>query len=164
MCLRSRREVAIQVSGTKIVDRWSAWNSRGRPLIEPPHPQGRPAGDGESLICPSQPSGLGSIVIGLVGADGLLRRVSARADSEVLSTAGIDEVRYAGQCLENQCSYWAGSCQLAGAIVHPMDRPESLEPCVVRGRCRWFLEHGPASCGTCSQVTYLMRAPERDTD
>lgn len=163
MYLRSRREVATHVSELGIVERWSAWNSLGRPLVDPPRSSGRSAGGG-SLICPSQPSDLGSIVLGHVGADGLLQRVSSRADSEMLSTAGIDEVRYAGECLESQCTYWADSCQLAAAIVHPTDRPEILDPCVVRGRCRWFLEHGPAACGTCSQVTYLMRAPERDTD
>lgn len=146
----------MEVSQGDIVNRLVEWHTSGRPTIEPPRRVGPSGADEMPRVCPSQPEGLGTITLGTISPEGRLRRSVLRDAATAFLEVTDGEVRYAGDCYEHKCSYWAGSCQLAGVIVRPEDRPESLDPCGVRGRCRWFLEHGPAACGTCARVSYLM--------
>ena len=136
-----------------VTQRLFDWFRHGRPRKSPPHGVGKLAHDGKVIMCPSQSGEHGSVVLGHISPDGRLVRPGSDGLNEEPIPAG-SQLRIAGDCLHERCAYWADSCQLAAAIVDSSDSDDRLATCPIRQQCRWWLEHGPTACGTCSYVSY----------
>lgn len=135
------------------------------------------APDTRQRSCPSAPAAPGSMLLGVLGADGRIHnlRTAMTVDQDFLDAAGTNgpveaRMRFAGRCQTSGCSQWTGT--RCGVIDRAMAHLEAarqspvaadLPPCVIRGDCRWFAQAGPAACGTCSLIvtdTREMRAAE----
>jgi hypothetical protein len=137
------------------------WIRKGRPRVSPPHKVLQTEIGEEAIMCPSQPSEYGAVILGHISpGERLVRTGSENINQDSLPSGA--QLRIAGDCRHERCAYWADSCQLAAAIVDPSDSDGRLPTCPIRQQCRWWLEHGPAACGTCSYVSYL--APGTDTN
>jgi hypothetical protein len=143
-------------SPADISRRLESWHGSGRPHLEPPTPWPSATVDESPVICPSQSGQDGTVVLGIIDGEGRLQRSARRQTSDTSVKEGETTLRLAGECQHQRCAFWSGSCQLAGAVVRSSDAAERLPACPVRRQCRWFLEHGPGACGTCSVVSYLM--------
>lgn len=93
-------------------------------------------------------------MLGHLRSDGTINR---RVDPET-EVVPDDVLRYAGECQQSRCAFWADSCQLAAVIIEPVEVIGPLPVCSYRQRCRWWIEHGPSACSTCETVTYISRA------
>lgn len=143
--------------GDSIPVRLSCWHAAGRPRLAAVRSWPERTVSGEVVMCPSQSADEGTLVLGIFGDDGRLSRQSVPNHALVAENeAGSHAIRYAGECRQDDCAYWADSCQLAAAIVRDDDSCEPIAQCPIRQRCRWHLEHGSKACGTCSLVRYQM--------
>lgn len=136
-----------------ITQRLRQWFRQSRPRVFPAHKVIRSDIGGKPIMCPSQPSDYGTMILGHISPGGRLVRTGSEGINEDALPAGA-QLRIAGDCLHERCAYWADSCQLAAAIVDTADSEERLPTCPIRQQCRWWLEHGPAACGTCEFVRY----------
>jgi len=119
----------------------------------------------ETLLCPSsQPGVPGCRVLGVVqqGSEGpeveyLNEHLPATPEVFAMaSPANPTEVfRLAAECQTRRCPHFDGAdCRLATRIVQILPAVVSALPaCLIRGRCRWFRQEGPAACRRCPQVT-----------
>jgi len=115
-------------------------------------------------LCPSAPPDQdGAQVLGVVRSTERGPRVGylnahQPVTDEILAAAGpVDPrqvIRVAAPCQENRCSHHDGqTCSLAARIVQTLTPVgDSLPPCVIRRRCRWYLEQGAPACHRCPQV------------
>lgn len=141
----------------EVVERISTWTERGRPHVEPRSEHPSAMTGGERVLCPSQAPEEGTLVIGVIRDDGSIARTSEPRPVPVdLTNAQQARLRLAGPCRRTGCDYWAGSCQLAGAIVVRGGVDGDLPPCHIRNRCRWSIEQGAAACSVCDVVNYWM--------
>jgi len=128
------------------------------------------AGAGESPIaCPSAPCAPGAVLVGIALSGGRIAYASDRivVDDEFLRAAqeqGWPErrFRFSTPCARAACSQWTGS--QCGVIETVLDATgstrgsaasideQSLPACVIRPRCRWFLQRGTEACGVCPIV------------
>lgn len=123
--------------------------------------------------CPSAPAEPGARLIGIAGPDGRIQnlRTPLPVDAGFLAYASVQgppeaRMRFAGRCVEGRCKQWTGhSC---GVIERVLDRlaelgdPQAeaeLQPCAIRGSCRWFGQSGRAACRACTLVVTDTRAP-----
>ena len=137
-----------------VSNRLLGWIRKGRPRLSPPHKVLQPAIGEQAIKCPSQPTEYGTVILGHISPGGRLVRTGSH-DLNEESIPTRSQLRIAGDCRHERCAYWADSCQLAAAIVDSSDSEDRLPTCPIRQHCRWWLEHGPAACGTCSYVSYL---------
>jgi hypothetical protein len=82
---------------------------------------------------------------------------------DLASPADPREVfRFGAPCEMAACAHYTGSrCSLAERIVSELPvAAESLPPCRLRSRCRWFMEQGAAACVRCPLIITLQRHPD----
>jgi hypothetical protein len=117
-------------------------------------------------MCPSGRCEPGSILLGVVAADGRVGylRPEVQIDAEFVATARSGRApekrfRFAQPCVEGQCAQWTGSqCGIIQSVLESdegravLDEPRSLPRCSIRPRCRWFGEHGARACAVCPLV------------
>ncbi|MEP6564584.1 MAG: hypothetical protein ABJB10_05560 [Mesorhizobium sp.] len=122
------------------------------------------AEDGEKS-CPSARAEPGALLIGVVGADGIVQPIPTRLEIDaefvdLASKAGVPEARFrfAGRCVEGQCKQWTGnSCGviekvLTGMAEQKIAPAENLPRCAIRGTCRWYSQRGADACRACVYV------------
>jgi hypothetical protein len=130
------------------------WIREGRLRVSPPHRVLHSTIGEQTIMCPSQPTEYGTVILGHISPGGRLVRTGSDGINQDSLPSGA-QLRVAGDCRHERCAYWADSCQLAAAIVDPSDSDDRLPTCPIRQQCRWWLEHGPTACGTCSYVSYF---------
>jgi hypothetical protein len=122
------------------------------------------AADGEKS-CPSARAEPGALLIGVVGADGIVQPIRTRLEIdadfvEQASKSGVPEARFrfAGRCVEGKCKQWTGnSCGviekvLTGLADQKIAPAENLPRCAIRGSCRWYSQRGADACRACVYV------------
>jgi hypothetical protein len=115
--------------------------------------------------CPSARAEPGALLIGIVGADGMVQPIPTRLeiDADFVERArqgGPPEARFrfAGRCVEGKCAQWTGnSCGviekvLTGMADQNVKAADNLPRCAIRGTCRWFSQRGKAACLACAFV------------
>jgi len=131
------------------------WHLAGRPRLVPPSPSPSHEVDGLPVMCPSQSEEHGTIILGhIIDGEQLVRTPRHPNRANISAIPDGASLRLAGQCHQAPCAYWNDSCQLAAAMVHPIDTIGKLPACPIRKSCRWWIEHGSTACGTCSLVSY----------
>jgi len=144
-------------TGESAVRRLVRWHHDGRPKLTPVASWTDREVGGLPILCPSQSTVDGSVVLGhITPGDSLVRTSGADSPDADTPTPEGSSVRLVGDCRHERCAYWSDSCQLAGAIIDESDSTGELPVCSIRKQCRWWLEHGRAACGTCSLVSYTM--------
>ena len=126
------------------------------------------------LLCPSATCQEGSVLLGIVGRDGVVGYVRPKlyVDAGFVEEARKgrkpeSRFRFAAPCVEAQCGYWTGhECgligkldQLASEQLEP-DIGDSLPACSIRASCRWFSQRGAAACRVCPFVVTEPNSPE----
>lgn len=125
----------------------------------------------KDLLCPSAPAEVGSLLIGVVGADGAVQYIRDRLPitSEFLDAAkqqGSPEqrFRFSSRCVQGNCAQWKeGRCGLPdrlGRLVASDDLIEELPRCAIRSQCRWFAQIGINACKLCPIVTTRNEDPQ----
>ena len=116
------------------------------------------------LLCPSaNADGPEAAVIGVVlgSADEPrvrpLERPVPVTDEILNSTAPLPPtrvLRIAAVCQQHECRHFSdGQCNFAAKVVRLLPEvTDTLPPCKVRSRCRWFAQEGPSACLRCPQV------------
>jgi hypothetical protein len=124
----------------------------------------QPSGTESPLLCPSSsPDSQESMVIGVIGGTGEqphMRHLEqpVPVTEEILALTGpvtpTEVFRFASPCLCSSCANFADSrCSLATRIVRLLPvATETLPPCRIRSRCRWWHEEGREACLRCPQV------------
>jgi len=115
--------------------------------------------------CPSARAEPGALLIGVVGADGIVQPIPTRLEIDaefvdLASKAGVPEARFrfAGRCVEGKCKQWTGnSCGviekvLTGMAEQMIAPAENLPRCAIRGSCRWYSQRGADACRACVYV------------
>jgi hypothetical protein len=125
--------------------------------------------------CPSGRCREGAVLLGIVGAKGVLGHVSPPIpiDAEFVERArqgGTPEARFrfAEPCIEQECGQWTGCrCGVIDAVVHSsagqriaQEAPGPLPVCAIRSSCRWFAQTGPPACVICP---YIVHTPEKSS-
>lgn len=125
----------------------------------------------EELHCPSAPAAPGAKLFGIVQADGRvgLFGKALTVDEAFLAKARKGRApekrfRFAAPCVQQGCRQWRdGQCGVIRRVMEAVgeaaggDQPDGtkdagLQPCALRGHCRWFAERGRAACGVCPEV------------
>jgi hypothetical protein len=128
-------------------------------------------GDVRKLYCPSARPEPGGVVFAVRTGDP--ERAGVRyLDEPVPVTPDVlalaDPVdpreifRVGAPCAEASCVHFTGSsCSLISRIVSELPTAvDSLPPCRLRARCRWFQEQGGAACRRCPLVITLQTRPD----
>lgn len=127
-------------------------------------------------VCPSSTCEQGSILLGIVRADGRIAYLNPgiEVDEEFIETARKGRspekrFRFAAPCVEEKCTQWTGS--RCGAIEHAValqdeqllpEASEQLPNCAIRPSCRWFSQIGVRACRVCPFViTDTLSASEK---
>ena len=121
----------------------------------------------DQKLCPSGRALPGSVLLGVVGADGRVGYVRPElvVDQEFIDRAEAagaleERFRFAEPCVEHHCGHWSGGCcQLVGQVeraVEPREQTRvtlaTLPRCAIRSRCRWFEQRGAEACRVCPLV------------
>ena len=118
----------------------------------------------EERLCPSARCEPGAILLGIVGADGVVGYVRPQidVDEEFVSTAAQGRspekrFRFASRCVEDKCMQWTGSrCGVIDKVLERQERGElpsaDLPACTIRQECRWHAQSGPRACTVCPFV------------
>lgn len=120
----------------------------------------------DGRLCPSSTCEQGSILLGIVRADGRIAYLDPgiEVDEEFVETARKGRspekrFRFAAPCVEEKCTQWTGSA--CGAIEHAValqdeqllqEESEQLPNCAIRPSCRWFSQIGGRACRVCPFV------------
>jgi hypothetical protein len=118
----------------------------------------------KETLCPSAPASEGSLIIGIVGANGIVSYIRDRMevttsflDSARLSGTPERRFRFSSPCQQRACAQWTnGSCALPSqlaAFVPVGELAESLPRCSIRQQCRWFIQSGARACRICPTVS-----------
>jgi len=125
--------------------------------------------NGAELSCPSARCEVGAVLLGIVGADGVVGYVTPRmtVDRDFVRKACAGRTpetrfRFAQPCIKGRCKRWTGSD--CGLITKILDSPEasnrgasmsgSLPKCVIRSSCRWFAQGGVRACAVCPLIIH----------
>lgn len=79
--------------------------------------------------------------------------------------SAVEGTRPAGRCQTSRCGHFRGSCKL-GVVVAISGRVASsrglsvVEPCELRGTCRWFVENGADACQLCEHIVREVGVPK----
>ena len=134
-------------------------------------PGGGASGRG-NLHCPSAPAAPGGQLIGVVQQDG---RVALLGKALPLDDDFLDKVRrgrapekrfrFSAPCLKDGCKQWSdGQCGVIRRVLSAVEDDAALQaeaagtdsaplqPCALRGACRWFAERGRPACRVCPLV------------
>jgi hypothetical protein len=118
---------------------------------------------GGPLLCPSAPCAAGNDLIGIVGRDGRVGLLAQpiRLDANFVSMAreGRDPARrfrFATPCLAKGCTQWnQDRCGVSDEVIATLGAEigaAELQPCGIRGQCRWFRQAGAGACAACPDV------------
>jgi hypothetical protein len=128
------------------------------------HPEAAPSSE---LTCPSGCCEEGAILLGVVGADGVVGYISPRATVNAqflqrVQVGGSPErrFRFAQPCVDSQCRQWTeAGCGVIDRVLAARDeadhlpgRSSSLPQCSIRRSCRWFAQRGARACEVCPFV------------
>jgi hypothetical protein len=124
-------------------------------------------------LCPSAPAQEGSILLGVVQADGSIAYLKDRIEvtREFLEIARFgrspeQRFRFSAPCRESACGQWTdGGCRLPESLADAIPESESdrLPHCSIRARCRWFDQAGAAACRVCPLVVTRNELPTTRT-
>lgn len=115
-------------------------------------------------FCPSaQPDWQDSVAIGIMGGTAEQPRMAHLGGTlpvteHLLTLSGpvapTEVFRFAAPCMQGQCAHFQNSsCGLVTQIVTLLPTvADTLPSCVIRPRCRWWLQAGKAACFRCAQV------------
>lgn len=114
-------------------------------------------------LCPSARCKPGALLLGVVGVDGNVAVTGEEfvVDDDFVRVARAGRTpekrfRFADTCVRSGCLHWKqGACGLIDVVLSraPAENPPSeLRPCVIRSRCRWYLQRGATACGGCPTV------------
>ncbi len=119
--------------------------------------------DNDNHLCPSSRAEVGALLIGIVGASGrigIMRR-PLPVDVDFLDAARKGRAlekrfRFSSPCLKSRCGQWSkGRCGVIDkviAIAPSLDASDRLQPCGIRGSCRWFAQSAAKACASCPEV------------
>jgi hypothetical protein len=120
---------------------------------------------GGEIACPSARAEPGATLLGVIGVDGRVAylKTALQIDQDFIDEAGKDgppeeRFRFAGTCVEGRCVQWDGGAKRCGVLdgVVPFlgtgDETAPLQPCVIRGACRWYRQDGAGACRICPGV------------
>lgn len=132
----------------------------------------RPTGAEEQRTCPSARCEEGSLLIGIVGGDGLVGylRPALPVDADFVRIAAEgreaeQRLRFASPCVEGSCRHWTGrQCGLIDSTLEEaqgreLPGPDRLPRCSIRSSCRWFGQRGADACAVCPLVITEHPAP-----
>jgi len=121
----------------------------------------------DSRSCPSTRCTDGSLLLGIVKADGtvfFLGRPITIDDSFLVaaSRGNAPELRFrfAGACVQKGCANWEESgCQVATRRIgerletpREIGEPPPLPKCGIRANCQWYSQHKSDACGVCPSI------------
>lgn len=118
------------------------------------------------LTCPSAPCAPGATLVGVMGESGKLDylRTPMKVDAGFVRTVKAQtpspetRMRFAAPCQTTGCAQWSnGGCGVVRRVLDAVNDQggipsERLQPCVIRGACRWYAERGAQACGACKYV------------
>lgn len=124
---------------------------------------------GLTKTCPSAPAEVGSVVLGVVIAQGQVAYLTPNVPVttellEELHGHGIpveNRMRFACACREHGCQQWDGApgaggrCGLVDRAVTTLaidDGLKDLPACGIRATCRWFAQHQRRACAACPEI------------
>ena len=129
-----------------------------------------PVNEEAGFMCPSARCEEGSYLLGIVGADGVVGFIlpplpldAAFVEQAHKGRSPESRFRFTNRCVESNCGFWTGSrCGVIDNVVEtlPVQRAESLRPCMIRSQCRWFSQHGRSACDVCPLIVTEAR-PDR---
>jgi hypothetical protein len=115
-----------------------------------------------AALCPSAPAAPEAVLIGVIEPDGRVVNLTTPlpVDASFIERANTDapleaRFRFSSPCAEGRCGYWTGAqCGLIGKLTQavPPDNTDTLPPCAIRARCRWWRQKGREACAICSFV------------
>ena len=125
-----------------------------------------PAADEQApALCPSARAEPGATLLGVIGVDGQVAYLKTKLeiDQDFIDEASEygapeERFRFSGKCVEGKCMQWDNGASRCGVLdgVAPLlgrgDAEAPLQPCVIRGACRWFRQDGAAACRICPGV------------
>ena len=126
----------------------------------------------QNYLCPSARCEEGAILVGIVGANGVVGYVAPamKVDAEFVKTAHQGRTpesrfRFAQPCVEHRCMHWKEEhCGLIGEFKQAVSdagvsAPEnkSAPHCTIRSQCRWFAQLGMSACAVCPLVVHTCR-------
>ncbi len=124
---------------------------------------GPPIAEKGAIACPSARAEPGATLIGVIGVDGRVAylKTALEIDQDFIDEAAKDgppeeRFRFAGSCVEGRCVQWnAGRCGVLDGVVPFLgtgDAEAPLQPCVIRGACRWYRQDSASACRICPGV------------
>jgi hypothetical protein len=126
----------------------------------------------QNYLCPSARCEEGAILVGIVGADGVVGYVAPAMtlDPEFVKRSHEGRTpesrfRFAQPCAQHHCMHWKDKqCGLIGefkqAVVEAgiVPRESSSPPrCTISSECRWFAQLGMSACAVCPLVVHACR-------
>ena len=123
------------------------------------------------LYCPSACCEEGAILLGVVGAAGVIGYVTPQmtVDADFCRKARRGRMpetrfRFAQPCIKSQCIQWTGDrCGLIDQVLESPEgvsrtgsSPEPLPKCVIRPSCRWFAQAGTQACAVCPLIIHSL--------
>jgi hypothetical protein len=121
----------------------------------------------QPLQCPAAPQQWPDAVIFAVFAEGKtipvqLEKVTPEWLALCAPQTPRQVLRMAATCVKSACLHWDatqpgatgdGACTLAQRVIAhftpPTAAPYRLQPCAIRGSCRWWAQDGPSACQPC---------------
>jgi hypothetical protein len=126
-------------------------------------------------LCPSAQCEPGAILLGIVGADGLVGYITPKVtvDEHFVTEAHKGRApekrfRFSQPCVTTGCTNWTGTrCGVIDAVLNEVAERDlsrvdrhSLPKCSIRSRCRWFAQDRTEACLVCPLVITDLRPVE----
>jgi len=123
----------------------------------------------EEQFCPSARCEEDAILLGIVGANGIVGYVTPQItiDADFVREARRGRIpetrfRFAQPCIESRCAQWADShCGLINRVLEFSEGKSIAEAsrgplpkCVIRPLCRWFAQEGDKACAVCPVIIH----------
>jgi hypothetical protein len=116
-----------------------------------------------SVMCPSARCEPGALLLGIILPSGRVAFTTdeIRVDDEFVALcregrAPEKRFRFSSACARGACRQWTGSsCGVIESllpIAEPAEASSVLPTCVIRPRCRWYLQAGADACAVCPEV------------
>lgn len=117
-----------------------------------------------SILCPAHRCKPGAQLLGIRQDDGTVAILpqALPIDEDFVRSAKEHPMppeqrfRFTNKCAEGGCGQWTGTqCGIAQKMVALIDEvaaADTLFPCSIRPRCRWFLQQGADACRICPYV------------
>lgn len=114
----------------------------------------------------------GVMLLGIVQGDnsvallGTPLEVDEKFVARALETGDAEgRFRFANTCAKSGCKQWDGhQCGVIHTLTeinNSLPASETLKPCSIRERCRWYHQEGRLACDIC---TYVVTDSMEDTD